>query len=310
MPRTKVPKKSSSKRNRDQSQEQLQAFEELVSTESANLDLEHSECLSLIEEKFKNFIKKIPANVLNMKVSELEATAASLLLDASKTIDKNQTEATNVTSNTQLHRSRNQSKEDEGYLTEACTSDQGISGAGSTSAIKGPLASARGKQLRRSKSALGALQSAQRPPMPSRLKAPTPLKGTLADDASQSQHTSRSAYRTPLPYQQRVKAASADRVGNITPKVPMDRPVALLRFPKIGETLVSLTGSPVTGAVSGSYEASVNIPTVNGGVLSLRPTPAAVFDANLVGDIDEATMRHLHQLQQNINTIMALTKKK
>lgn len=53
-----------------------------------------------------------------------------------------------------------------------------------------------------------------------------------------------SKYRTPM--QTRPQAVSADRgIGLITPKVQPNMPLALLRRAKIGETVYSVTGSPV-----------------------------------------------------------------
>lgn len=56
-------------------------------------------------------------------------------------------------------------------------------------------------------------------------------------------HSSRSLYRTPA--QKRLQTQSVDRAAPITPKCQMNTPVALLRYPKQGETVISLSGSPV-----------------------------------------------------------------
>lgn len=71
-------------------------------------------------------------------------------------------------------------------------------------------------------------------------KINTPAKST-------STHSSRSKFRTPMT---RVKAMSADRglMAPVTPKVQMDTPLALLRYAKAGEHIISLSGSPVIAA--------------------------------------------------------------
>lgn len=57
-------------------------------------------------------------------------------------------------------------------------------------------------------------------------------------------HASRSTYRTPA--QKRLQTQSVDRMlKTITPKCQANTPVAMLRYPKHGETVVSLSGSPV-----------------------------------------------------------------
>lgn len=62
-----------------------------------------------------------------------------------------------------------------------------------------------------------------------------------------SSHSSRSKFRTPMT---RIKAMSADRgmMAPVTPKGQVDTPLALLRYAKAGEHIISLSGSPVIAA--------------------------------------------------------------
>ncbi|XP_055705163.1 borealin-like isoform X2 [Phlebotomus papatasi] len=298
MPRTKLPKNS--KRNREQTLEDLisgtmREFDETFETQIANLELMHSNILEKVEMGIHKFLSSLPENILNLKFGDLRTMNVKGLADASKELSASQTETLNMTSGQNSTQNRKQSREDE---------ETGTSEVTSSSAIRGPLSSARGK-LRRSKSATGSLQSLAQPMPPSRLKPPTPLKGPLLP---QTEHKSRSAYRTPLQRQGRLKAASADRIDQIKPKVPVDQPLSLLRFPRVGETLVSLTGSPVAGGGPDPV-ASVNIPTLDG-VLSLRPTAASTFDPHVISQIDEGTLRNLHQLQANINMMLKMAKGK
>lgn len=59
------------------------------------------------------------------------------------------------------------------------------------------------------------------------------------------QHASRSKYRTPMNSAMRLKAASADRIATITPKVNPSHPFSMLRHARAGEAVFSVTGSPI-----------------------------------------------------------------
>lgn len=111
---------------------------------------------------------------------------------------------------------------------------------------------------------------------------------------------SRSKYRTPSG---RTKAASADRIGSITPKFQMGTPTAILRYARMGETLVSATGSPVAGLPSFSDQANIAIPLADG-VLSVRATSMGDFDRNLLHRIDPSTLSQLKKLQDNLNMVI------
>lgn len=55
---------------------------------------------------------------------------------------------------------------------------------------------------------------------------------------------SRSKFRTPI--NNRIQSISADRMMNpVTPKVECGKAMAMLRYAKQGETIISLQGSPV-----------------------------------------------------------------
>lgn len=101
----------------------------------------------------------------------------------------------------------------------------------------GPYQSAKVKPRRRSKSVNSALQ-----------------QYTNAATRSQQIYNrnvgreSRSKYRTPAA--SRIQTMSADRcMGPVTPKVPMGgQSVAMLRYARQGETVISLDGSPVVAS--------------------------------------------------------------
>uniref|UniRef100_A0A1B0GHF1 Borealin C-terminal domain-containing protein n=1 Tax=Lutzomyia longipalpis TaxID=7200 RepID=A0A1B0GHF1_LUTLO len=301
MPRTKVSKNP--KRNREQAQDDallnyLREYDEYVEAEFAALENKHTENIQRIERETQEILSLISEEILNMKIGDIKAMTASNLAEVFQLLQVNVAETLSSTREANSVRKRKQSKEDE----EGRTSENTTTVA-PTSAIRGPLSAARAK-MRRSKST-GMIPSVPRMP-PSRLKPPTPLKGPLVP---QTEHKSRSAYRTPLTAPQRIKSSSADRIDKIMPKMPIDESLALLRYPRVGETLVSLTGSPVVG-FSGSMEptASVNIPT-NDGVLSLRPTASSNFDAQMISQIDPETYQNLQQLQKNLAMIVEMGKK-
>lgn len=100
----------------------------------------------------------------------------------------------------------------------------------------------------------------------------------------------------------RLKAASADRLM-ITPKVQPNTPMALLRHARTGESVFSVTGSPVITSIAGEKMANVNIP-IGDSVLSIRPTEMGNIDPSYISRIDNNTINHLKVLQQNINRIM------
>lgn len=57
---------------------------------------------------------------------------------------------------------------------------------------------------------------------------------------------SRSKFRTPI---NRLQSISADRMMNpVTPKMEAGKAMAMLRYAKQGETVISLQGSPVVAS--------------------------------------------------------------
>lgn len=72
--------------------------------------------------------------------------------------------------------------------------------------------------------------------------------GILSTSKVFGTHLSRSKSRTPLPKQQaqHLQTMSADRNCHlVTPKIQSNAPITLLRYPRQGETVISLSGSPV-----------------------------------------------------------------
>ena len=82
----------------------------------------------------------------------------------------------------------------------------------------------------------------------SKIKTPlAPSNRHVENAKTDTLRNSRSKYRTPLA-KMRPKAASADRIGMITPKVQPNTPMALLRHARAGEFAFSASGSPIVTA--------------------------------------------------------------
>lgn len=103
---------------------------------------------------------------------------------------------------------------------------------------------------------------------------------------------------------------SADRIGQIRPKFDISEPMALLRYANHGETVISLTGSPVVGLGQPlDSVANINIPVKNG-IISLRPTAEMRnINTNSLPKIDSDTLKHLKTLQKNLHIFTSMVEK-
>lgn len=110
-----------------------------------------------------------------------------------------------------------------GYVTES---------SGRSSRTKRTLPLTQKKNSRRSQSASGTTNLSTMSARP------------LSRMNSTNTRTSRSKFRTPG---NRLQTMSADRsiMNPVTPKIKMNTPISLLRYPKVGETVISMSGSPV-----------------------------------------------------------------
>lgn len=117
-----------------------------------------------------------------------------------------------------------------GYITgDSVRSDVSKSGR-----QLGPFQSAKAKSRRRSRSVNSVLQQYNKAPRTVQI-----MNGTGRE--------SRSRFRTPTT--NRIQTMSADRVmGPVTPKVQIGQSVAMLRYARQGETVISLSGSPVVAS--------------------------------------------------------------
>ncbi|XP_063708280.1 borealin-like [Culicoides brevitarsis] len=301
MPRTKVAKNN--KRSRGVNDEKLQEFEIMVDVKLNELEENYQTALSDIEQKLNWIRNQMPSKVLKLKMSEVRKITTGSFIDSPivnsslKTSGTNsfQLSSRNVASPACPPTIARSQHSDEGYLTHE--ESRKISNG---PARMGPFMSAQ-KKNRRSRSATGSLYTPQL--MGSRLAPQNPSRTLLKRTQSGllGARPSRNKFRTPI-MNGRTKAVSVDRLM-ITPKVTPNTPMAVLRHARTGESVFSVTGSPVITSVSGERMANVNIP-IGDAILSIRPTEMGNIDPSYVSRIDKNTIQHLKVLQQNINRIM------
>ncbi|XP_055857319.1 borealin-like [Episyrphus balteatus] len=293
MPRTKVSKNP--KRNRDAAirEEKIREFDSTVDQFMNGFETKVKQNILEIETEIVLMKARIPEKILLMKMGDLMNMNASSFSEVLVIPTETQSSIQNQSS---LLRSMKKSN-DEGYLTEdstnsmACGSQANLSIMHSVRA-PGPLSSAKARRTRRSQSATGY--------PPSALK-PKPSTTTMKERLSRQKH------RTPLVSRQ--KAISADRTPPNRGKNCPGSPTALLRWPKPGEMVISMTGTPVVSShVMPEQFANVNIP-IRDGVLSLRPKKLSNLDPEIVHKIDQDTISQIKLLQSNLELIMSLADK-
>uniref|UniRef100_A0A336MY84 CSON008238 protein n=1 Tax=Culicoides sonorensis TaxID=179676 RepID=A0A336MY84_CULSO len=295
MPRTKINRKVLPKRNRRSSTEEkleakLREFDMLVDGFTNDTECQFSEAISKIENLMHGLRAKTPLNVLQMKWKDVKEAEGKTLADINKTHNATNMNGTSTSTLASLS-----------TIAEEMRKSKKVGHSHDEARPMGPLASAVAKARRASRSADPPVS--RTPMIGSSLMMSSKAKARATPLLqSQSQHASRSKYRTPM--QPRATASSVDRVyGLITPKVQPNMPLAILRRAKVGETVFSVTGSPVITAAAVENMANVNIPVQNG-VLSIRPTEMNSVDPSIVNKFDDVTIEQLKTLQQNLNLIM------
>lgn len=133
--------------------------------------------------------------------------------------------------------------------------------------------------------------------------APDIVAGIKSNQPIEIIRVSRQKYRTPVTGQPRRQVLSKDRVKGIPKASALCAPVALLRYPKVGEHVVSLDGSPIIAQHVIREEANINIPIANG-ILSLQPSEMSENNSILLSKIDSETLKQLRTLHSNLELIM------
>lgn len=331
MVRTKPSRHGNTKRNRTSFQEEklnakIRDFDILADGLLANLESVYSNNLDDITRMLRGEKNRLPKRILQMKMGDLRLltgvkTCADLeklsveAIDAMSSIGSSQFSQSFGNSNEKTNKKKI-SKADEGYLTEdsglGCNPLPDLMMSTSKARPYGPLASAM-KNRRRSKSVSG-----QATPSKGHASLLLGIKSKKTFGASQSlfaaaadnNRHSRSKFRTPNVAAGRLQTVSTDRgLSLITPKVMPNTPMAILRHARAGESIYSMTGSPVITAAMVEETANVNIPVANG-MLSIRPTEMDSIDTGLLQRIDPGTLEHLKKLQMNLNKIMQIAEER
>uniref|UniRef100_A0A8W7PUK6 Borealin C-terminal domain-containing protein n=1 Tax=Anopheles coluzzii TaxID=1518534 RepID=A0A8W7PUK6_ANOCL len=316
MVRTKVSR-AATKRGQNSSDSKLyiemklRDFDVISDCHLTNIELKFQNDMDRLNRAFEVMRSRIPKNLLTLTMGELRALQkATEELNTSPQL--NQTVSANMSA--LLEKScRKKSKDDE----ESEQGDTYRMGSlkPSSKARFGPLMSARTRRRSKSTSAIATPtvnrtlflpQSA----MAGRLQQPgSTVKALTAASVAAppppgSERTSRSKLKSSLATN-RPKAISADRgYGVITPKVQPYAALAMIRHAKQGESVFSLTGSPVVTANMLESSANVNIPVSNG-MIAIRPTELDVIDESLIRKIDPNVLMELKQLQTNLDKIMS-----
>uniref|UniRef100_A0A182MXH3 Borealin C-terminal domain-containing protein n=1 Tax=Anopheles dirus TaxID=7168 RepID=A0A182MXH3_9DIPT len=307
MVRTKVSR-TATKRGQNSSDSKLyiemklRDFDVITDCHLTNIELKYQNDMDMLNRAFEVLRSRIPKNLLSLTMGELRAMQ-NAPEDLNKSVPLNQTVSANMSA--LLEKSCRKKSKDDGYLTEESEYGDAFRVGSLMTSSKtrfGPLMSA--KIRRRSKSA-----SAIATPHASRTLFAGP-QSALATRTQQQPQTlsaternSRSKQKTSLAT--RPKAISADRgYGVITPKVQPYAALAMIRHAKQGESVFSITGSPVVTANMLEASANVNIPVTNG-MLAIRPTELDVVDESLLRKIDPSVLLELKQLQTNLDKIMS-----
>lgn len=300
MPRTKVSKNP--KRNRDAAirEEKIREFDSTVDQFMNGFDLKIKQNILEIETEIVLMKARIPEKILLLKMEDLMNMNVKTFSDVLGTLNSAQTNPAetqiSIQNQSSLMRSVKKSN-DEGYLTEDSTNSMACGSQANLSIMRsvrapGPLSSAKARRTRRSQSATGYPSSALKP-------KPSANAG--------KERLSRQKLRTPLVSRQ--KAISADRTPPNRGKNCPGSPTALLRWPKPGEMVISMTGTPVVSShIMPELFANVNIP-IRDGVLSLRPKKLSNLDPEIVHKIDQDTISQIKLLQSNLELIMSLADK-
>ncbi|CAH0597107.1 unnamed protein product [Chrysodeixis includens] len=196
-----------------------------------------------------------------------------------------------VTNTRRTRHSSRSASHDDGYLTE--NSSHG-SGGGGKKQLAVPSTTSRSTAAgRRSRSADA---SCRKPPPPSAAK-------------TTARRRSRSVYRTPA-----YNKNAAVNYPAITPKVTPQTPLTVLRQPRQGEMVVSMSGSPVM--VPSCYTlkpdemANCNILLQDGTMLSLQPKQLRQSQAYIPFSLmDSKVLDQLKTLKDNLDKVVKLGEK-
>ncbi|XP_019878209.2 uncharacterized protein LOC109606069 isoform X2 [Aethina tumida] len=125
-------------------------------------------------------------------------------------------------------------------------------------------------------------------------------KSTRVSRSLSRSKTIKSTYKTPMHRQ-----PTAESYGLVTPKVKPNTPQVIMRKPKQGEMVLSLSGSPLyTGSVVSETNPNVNIPLQDGRHITVHPL--GHLRKSMIPELDSDTLRHLAKLRDNLNALVGV----
>ncbi|XP_031619827.1 borealin isoform X2 [Contarinia nasturtii] len=294
MPRTKLNKKVTNKRNRNSTADELRSnaisdIEREMDTMHTEFKFKQEEQRDQIRNHIANIKSKLSAAFLELKMGALKELAEQSIKtyeEVQKHINMTSGPLANITNQTLNSISVASVKK----LSRTDDGDSVRSDVSRSARPVGPYQSAKAKSRRRSRSLSSVIESyTKNAPRTQQLM-------------NRNGRESRSKFRTPV--NNRIQSLSADRMMNpVTPKCEAGKAMAMLRYAKQGETVISLQGSPVVATSVLGNNANLNIPLADG-VICIQPAMGGMVDRDLVSRIDKQTLDDLRQLQDNIDMIM------
>ncbi|CAH1640837.1 unnamed protein product [Spodoptera littoralis] len=296
MPRTKRPVRKQEKTAEDD--DALKKLNKLVTDQKNKIDSRAHMELRNVELAFKILLGSISNVYLQKTVGQLGVALSHLARRQWRNYGvKSELHLKEVPTNTRRtrHSSRSASHDD-GYLTE--NSSQG-SGGRSKRQIPVPTTVGRSTTgrstatARRSRSADASCR-----------KLPPPTANKTVQ-----RRRSRSVYRTPA-----YNKNAAVNYPAITPKVTPQTPLTVLRQPRQGEMVVSMSGSPVMVPTCYTMKpdemANCNILLQDGTMLSLQPKQLRQSQAYIPFSLmDSNVLNQLKTLKDNLDKVVKLGEK-
>ncbi|CAH4023593.1 uncharacterized protein LOC123707548 isoform X1 [Pieris brassicae] len=254
------------------SDDTLKRIKKLSNDLKAKIDSQAQMQIGSIEIAFKILLGSISATNLQKTLGQLKNEL--LLKEPTNTRQSRVTASSRAASN------------DDGYLTE--NSSQGSGDHGAKKTFMPPSAT---RSIRRSRSADASAHSVARP----------------SKRATTQRRRSKSVYRTPA-----YNRSAAVNYPVITPKVTPHTPLTLLRQPRQGEMVVSMSGSPVmvpscAYAMQPDEKANCNILLRDGTMLSLQPKQLRQSQAYIPFSLmDDNVLPQIKTLKDNLDKFLKL----
>ncbi|KAJ0171283.1 hypothetical protein K1T71_012833 [Dendrolimus kikuchii] len=277
MPRTKKPARNSRKEKSSEDDGVLKKLDKLANELKKKVDIRRQTEIKNLEIAFKILLDSISPSHLQMTVAQLKS---ELYLK----------EVPNIRVTGESIKSH-----DDGYLTENSTQ-----GSGERSGVRKhmgiPVATHRpNTTVRRSRSADASCRK------------PSAALSTASKPSQRRR--SRSVYRTPA-YNKNVGV----NYPPITPKVTPQTPLTVFRQPRLGEMMLSMSGSPLMApacsAMNPDAMANCNIRLHDGTMLSLQPKELRQSQAYIPFSLmDENVLNQLKTLQNNLGKVVKLGEK-